>query len=240
MSESAPLSHLSFLQRLMIRLVGPTLAFAFRTNFQKFLGIPLSGWVKWLPIWFIPFVLIGRFSVNWIWVLLGLFILLQAGYWLAQRIGYSRFVADPKASNFQTKTIPEGEKILLRATGLFSLAQREERVFLRPSEFWQVPLGERVIMVKAPNELFLYQFFEDESVKTVKSGWLVFGRTPLPSLAITFCVSWGPAFDENPSFYYVGDGPDKPPCQNRTVYLTFEDESSLSLVAGCLTGAIGG
>lgn len=232
------LTHLSTSKRLFIRIMGPIYAFAFRTNYQKLLGIPHSLFVKWLPIWLGVAILILRWPLLLFWMLLGTAVFIRILYFVAYRSGYSRFVADPKPHPLPTEiSLPAGKRIPFRATGLFAVTQREERVFLRPAEFWQIPLGERAMIVKAPNELYLYQFFTDETLTKVEPGWLVFGSEPLPSIAITFCSMWGPSFKEGDPYYYVGDAPEDGPCQSRQVILTFEDPALMAQVESNLSRA---
>lgn len=186
-------------------------------------------------------VLVFRWPRPLLWLFLATAVFIRIVYWQAKRQGYSRFIPDPSPHPLGSPApLEANERILLRATGLFSLAHNEERIFLRPAEFWQVPLGERVIMVKTTRQnQFLYQFVEEDSIEEVTAGWLIFGRDPLPSLALTFCVKWGPGYDESTSFYYVGEEANHspPPCQERTVYLTFEDESTMARVEANLASS---
>lgn len=185
----------------------------------------------WLPFWAWIASLILQWPLLISLAIFGLAVACRVMYWMAHRQGYSRFVADPDPHYPSTgKQLAPNQRLNVRATGMFALAHDEQRVFLRPAEFWEVPLGERVVMVKAPNEQFLYQFIDEAALQRVEAGWLIFGKEPLPSLAVTFCVTWGPSFNEAVSLYYVGNGTDNPPCQERTVVFTFDVENELALV----------
>ena len=225
------MAHLSFFRRFYLSYLGRIFAFAYLTTLRRFWGIRLSGWIKWGAIGLFLFALIRNWT-GWVTVLIFLVMLwVLYIYWRAPRAGYSRFVADKTAVSPPPNSAPlrPNQHIKLHATGQFALSNREDGVLLRPSEYWKVPMGDHVVMVEQAPSHYLYQFFDRDSIEAVQLGWLIFGREPLQSLAITFCSKWGPEFTDFSQLYYVREQGDQP-CSKRTIYLTFADEEEQTAV----------
>ncbi|RMG99802.1 MAG: hypothetical protein D6706_05065 [Chloroflexi bacterium] len=154
-------------------------------------------------------------------------------YWQAQRDGYTRFVPrkTPWLPPEKLNPLKANERVPLRATGIFSLNDREAHVLLRPAHYWQVPLGDHIVMVEQVPGKYLYQFFNGTNLQEIRHGWLIFGPEPIPSLAVTFMVTWGPEYSDQVRFYYVDGGQqERPPTTRRTVYFTFEQPEKLEAV----------
>ena len=207
--------------------LGRLLAFLYRSQYRRFLGLTIRGWLGWIPFWLFVAGVVLRWPI-WLWLLfLLLFIAVRVAYMLAARMGYQRFVLDegyrlPDTAEAQ----PVNQKIPLRATGIFSLNDREDYVLQHPGEYWRVPLGQHIFMIQHRAGRFLYQVIKPEYVVEVQPGFLLFGAEPHRALALTFLVTWGPQYAEY-KLYYVGADNARPPEQKRTVYLTFENEAAL-------------
>lgn len=212
--------YFSFLGRLY--------AFAYFSQRRTFLGIPHSSWLRF----FIFALIIVSLILQWGWIIpISLFLLwLYIGflYRRAKKEGYNKFVANETAvpPPETTETLNENEKIVVRASGRYAVTTKADTVLLqKPSQYWHVPLGEHIVMVEYRPKNFLYQFFNARTLQTVESGWILFGKEPLPTLAITFLEVWGPEHNNNALAYYVGGGANdnltrlKP----RTVYFSFDD-----------------
>jgi hypothetical protein len=79
-------------------------------------------------------------------------------------------------------------------------------------------------MVTQYPQKYLYQFFHGNKLTAVQPGWLIFGRTPQRTLAITFQQTWGPEHANDVSTYVAGGGAvETDKRKNRTIYFTFED-----------------
>jgi len=68
----------------------------------------------------------------------------------------------------------------MRATGLFGTAHWETKLLLRPATYWQVPLGEHVVMVEYEQGKFVYQFFSATGLQNIQQGVLLNGRYIIP------------------------------------------------------------
>ncbi|MCA9924532.1 MAG: hypothetical protein KC421_19280, partial [Anaerolineales bacterium] len=217
---------LSYFQRFYLSYLGYMYAYAFRTSRQRFLGISRRSWLTLLLFLLLLMSFIFGYP-TWISGLLFLIIIwLRFTYWRAAKAGYSKFVADKTAVSppADLKPLEPNERIKLRATGLFALSSRETNVLLRPAEYWKVPLGEHAVMVEQQPQSFLYQFFNRDTIEDVRVGWLIFGRQPRRTLAVTFCSKWGKNFTDFSQLYYVRGRDDTPPCERREIYFTFAND----------------
>lgn len=219
--ELSPLKHLYY------RFLGKLYYWAYRSLLRRFLGIPWADWLRFITLLLIPalWIVFGRFPL-----LITLFaIYVRYTYYRAKQVGYSRFIPDnsePMALPDVTP-LPPNTKVSMRATGVFSLSDREDQALLRPAEYWQMPRGSHALMVEHAPEHYRYQFFQSSHLVKVQTGWLIFGDEPLDALAITFKVTWGPDYTRDNLLYFVGGGQDEEPSGNeRTIYLTFSDEDS--------------
>lgn len=226
------MTTLSPLRHTFLSYQGHLYLVAYWSTLRRVLGMPISSIVKAVPIILALLVLIFNGSLALLLFLVGLASLIHLGYWVAKRQSYNAFVADPVSlpPNDALQPLPANQHVKLAATGTFSLNDRESAVLLASAEYWHVPLGEHIIMVEQVKEHFLYQFFNAKTIQKVEPGWLVFGKTPRRSLALTFQLNWGPEFADAGVLYFV-KGDEKPPTtRNRTVYFSFEDEGDLTAV----------
>jgi hypothetical protein len=208
-------------------LLSSLFAFLYQSRQRQLLGV---SWRTWLVILSLVLAFIGLVQ-GWpaalTVVLLVLGPLLLVLYYVAGRAGYKRFVPDAQMALDDAYPAPRNEhRIPLRATGLFSVHDREDYVLARPAEYWRVPLGQHVFMVQQVPGRFLYQIINPQHVKGVQPGYLYAGRGSQKALAVHFRSSWGPQFVDEPSYQYVGED-DEPPANTipRTVYLTFESDA---------------
>jgi len=221
------MQDLSGFKKSYYRLLGQLYFWTYVTNLREVMGIKWSWFLRRLPI---AFVIVG-FLLEWGWVtllLLLLVILVNVVYWSAARAGYNKFVLRDRGTavaipDNELITLPANEKIRLRATGLFNVRDEEAHLLLRPADYWQVPLGEHVVMAERIPGKYMYQFFSATNLQKVEEGWLIFGREPKEALAVTFRSRWTPAFAQFEVRYYVQDI--EPTTPLRTIYFTFENEA---------------
>ena len=220
------MQNISFLRKLYLAYLGRVYTFAYLTSQRGFLGAKFSTLLKWMTTGLV----IAAWIFDWGSVALGLTLFLALWvrwlYWRAARAGYSKFIADEAAviPTSQLEPLPANQRIQLRATGSFGLRDREEYVLLRPAEYWQVPLGEHIVMVQSGQGRFLYQFFSANTLQEVQRGWLIFGSRPLDTLAVTFLGKWGSASGDYGQAFYVGGGDNSDAnLKKKTIYFTFQD-----------------
>ena len=228
------MDHLSPTKHFYYSYVGRLYAFAYTSQRRSFLGIPQSAWLRLGIFALFAVALIGR----WGWIAVGLSVLLWLYvsfiYRRAQREDYNKFVADetavpPPSTN---ETLAPNEKTAVRASGRYAVTDKSNTVLLqKPAHYWRVPLGDHIVMVEYRPKRFLYQFFGERTLQSVKRGWILFGKEPIPTLAITFLEVWGQEHNSG-LWYYIGGGPNdelshlKP----RTIYFSFEDTAVLNKV----------
>lgn len=211
--------------------LGHLYAFVFINDHKKWAGIKRSTLLKWLPIllgcagtliWraILPLILGVLLSIVW-----------QITWRIVNRTGYVLFIPEkefvPPSPSLTTLLVDQ--QLPVRATGVFSVKEREDRLFLRTAQLWRTGLGDHVMMVTAAPGRFRYEFINHSDLETVKPGQLLFGAKSLPSLAITFGSTWGPRYAEAENSYYVGRGTLPPPIK-KTVYLTFDTEEAQQTV----------
>ncbi|MCP5101120.1 MAG: hypothetical protein GY943_36685 [Chloroflexi bacterium] len=232
------MQNLSPFRQLQLTYLGRIYAFTYITKLKKVFGFRISSLLTGGSL--------GLFLISWIfnWAgfLIILLLLLAIGirivYWRANRAGYSKFIED-KTAVFPSSEFPQfppNEHIKFRASGKFAISSREDSVLLRPAEYWKIPLGDHIVMVEQAPGYFLYQFFNEETIEAVQAGSLIFGHEPHRALSVTFCSKWGPEFNDLAQFYYVKNGTDAPPpCNKRTIYLTFANEEEQTAVWHSIT-----
>ena len=228
-------------KRFYYRWLGLVYGFTYWTSHQTFI-FRLSAWVKLLA--FVPLIIVWRqnrsASVLGLALLLGLWVLWL--YWRARRVGYKRFVAGNTPAlraegevevaitpTINLTPIPPNQRVPLKASGIFGVANREEQILLRPGEYWQVPLGDHTVMVQPEPGRFLYQFFNADNLQNLQTGWLICGIRPLPVLAVTFFSAWG---NDQLSLreLYQGAGGGNRESKHRTIYLYFDNEADETAV----------
>ncbi|WP_420645514.1 hypothetical protein [Candidatus Leptofilum sp.] len=228
------MEHLSPTKQIYYSTVGSLYAFAYTSQRRTFLGIPRSGWLRLGIFALFVAALIGR----WGWVAVGLTVLLWLYvsfiYRRARREDYNKFVVDETAVSPPptVKPIAPNERTAVHASGRYAVTGKADTVLLqKPAHYWSVPLGDHIVMVEYRPKRFLYQFIAPRTLQKVQRGWILFGKKPIPTLAITFLEVWGQ--DENSSLlYYVGGGPtdDLSHLKPRTIYFSFEDTAVLQQV----------
>lgn len=235
--------NLSLPKRIYYAYLGRAFAFAYHTRWRRFLGYAISSWLKFLAIMFFLVALALRWGQPMITLTLLLVIWIYFSYWRAAKLGYSRFVADDTAVppiNNSTPLDP-GQRVSLYASGTFAVVNREQTVLLRPAEYWLSRNGEHGVMVNEHTQKYLYQFFQANTLQAVQPGWMIFGKTPLRTLAITFLPTWGPANVEDVVTYMVGGGVNENhKGKGRTIYFTFADTAVESQVWQTLKHLSGG
>ena len=211
-------------------IIGLLYAFAYKTAVTNFLSSPLRRWLKWgawvMAIW-----------AGWVWprpvfaFAVSLLLLVYLFYWWAKRTGYSKFVVDKTAvflpPDEAIAPLPANKQIPLRATGMFGTAHWETKLLLRPATYWQVPLGEHVVMVEYEKGAFVYQFFSAKGLQNVQQGVLLNGRYPHPTIAITYLSTWIPSNDLQ---FQMPNAPLPQNSKSRTIYFTFDDVEDEKLV----------
>lgn len=225
------MANISMIKRLYYSYLGSLFAFTFRSQYKQILWFSAASWLKFLSLlfffaafgfsWGLPILIFAFVLMVWIW----------ASYWWAGRQGYVRFVpntnTDLSAVDLAGEGIAplaDGAHVKLYASGTYALVDREEKVLLRPSEYWRSATGDHGVMVSHFNNKFLYQFFQADTLDTVQPGWLIFGKEPLSTVAITFWQTWGPDNAEDVSTYMIGGGEtENKQRKKQTIYFTFED-----------------
>ena len=109
------------------------------------------------------------------------------------------------------------------------MRDRENFVLLQPAQYWQVPLGDHVVMVEHMPQSYVYQFFDAAGLQKVEEGWLIFDRELREALAVTFRTKWAPQFAQFEIRYYVQDEVE-PEAPLRTIYFSFDNEADKQAV----------
>ncbi len=222
------MENLPATKHLYYSYLGRLYAFAYFSQRRTFLGMTHSGWLRFLV--FALFV--ASLILRWGWaasiVTFLLWVYVGFLYRRAKKEGYNKFVVDKTAvlPPESTQPLTSNEKAVVRASGRFAVVNKTDTVLLqKPSTYWHVPLGDHIVMVEYRPENFLYQFFNAKTLQKIEAGWILFGKEPLSTLAITFLEVWGPEHDNNALAYYVGGGAndDLSRLRPRTIYFSFED-----------------
>ncbi len=229
------MENLSATKQLYYQYIGRLYAFAYFSQRRTFLGATHSGWLRFLVL----ALLVASLILRWSWPIIILFFLLwlYVGfvYRRARKEGYNKFVVDETAvfPPDTTPTLKLHEKVQVRASGRYAVTDKSETVLLvKPAHYWHVPLGDHIVMVEHRPKQFLYQFFNAQTLQKVEPGWILFGQTPLSTLAITFLENWGPDHTNNALMYYVGGGANEDLSQlkPRTIYFSFDDADTQNQV----------
>lgn len=213
------------LRRLYLGYLSRMYALMHGLSKRNVLGMRLATLARWLPILVFAF---GWWR-NWApWLLVALLfaiVWLNYSLWRARRDNYSRFVPgkDLLMAASRPEPLPPNQKITLLATGPFSVTGRESQLLLSPASYWRVPLGDHIVMAEEAPGRYLYQFFDGATLQDVRSGWILNGREPLESVAVTFLARWGPEYTQFGQLH--GRSPDEGEASPKrvTIYLTAED-----------------
>lgn len=219
------MDSLSPLRRAYYTYLARMYAFTYTAAHRKVLGLTVRGWLITLGL---AFLLVGWWQ-RWsalVLAMMGLLLVWLIGsFWAARRANYTRFVVDgmdPMATT-DVEMLSPNEKVPAHATGAFSVSGYGNTVLFRPSHYWQVPLGDHIVMVEDRPNKFLYQFFSAATLQSVATGWLLYGGEPQEALAISFLSKWGPEYTK---FQAYDDGQESPlPPKPVTIYLTFAAEA---------------
>lgn len=221
-----------FFKRLFYRYLGLAYAFTFFTSTHRILWIKIEHWLKLIAF----SLLVAAFVFQWgqvaLWITAVILVWLYFSYWRASKTGHSKFVADSKMAlpEGELITLPSNQKVLAQATGIFSVKDMDDFMLLRPAKYWQVPLGEHVMMVEMPDNLgYRYQFFNPTTLQRIQKGWLLYGTEPKRTLAITLLSEFGEAFVEQQNQFSFGRAKKRQGIK-RTVYLSFTDEADETVV----------
>ena len=231
------MENFSLPKRLYLAYLGRALALTYFSQRRQILWIPISSWLKGLSFAFIVFALIFRWGQTAVFITLFIFFWIQFSYWRAGKMGYNKFVVDetgvlPQAAH---GLVAPNEKITVRASGTFAVSHRDSTLFMHPAEYWRAPLGDHIIMVQESQTQYLYQFFTTETLQKIEKGWIIFGKEPLQTLALTIQNAWGPDFNNNAIQYYVGGGQTTNGKQRlKTIYFTFDQQEELNRVWGSI------
>jgi hypothetical protein len=204
-------------------LQGTLFFIAYRLSEARLLELPFSFWLG----------VGGWLLAGWGWLrgwpglLLGLLLVLLLGGWLllrwARRREFTVFVANEVSFPAELAALPFNERVKVWANGRFSLVNRDAFVWQRPADYWQVPLGEHVVMVAERPGRYLYQFFDETSLLTVQPGQVFDWQGGRSALAVTFRPFWGPQAKQPTLSQFQFDEVEPvalgPP---RTVYLLFD------------------
>lgn len=210
-----------------MRFLSQLYTFMYQTQRRRLLGVTLASWLIVLLL----AIALWSFFLSWPpWVsnaALFVALVLIAGYWIASRKGYTRFVDDDSMKLDPEFASPQDEsRVPLRATGIFSVRDYERYVLEESAEYWRVPAGHHVIMVEHAPGQYLYQIIEQHYIRGVRPGYLLYGRRPQKAMALQFIVSWSPELAREPS-YYPGaqEETQRQPSEERTIYFTFETDA---------------
>lgn len=231
------MQNISFPKQIYYACLGRAFAFAYHTNRRRFSGYSLSSWFKFLIWTLLLAAFVQRWSAATLLLLLLLAMVTQIFYWRAGKLGYHRFVAgDTAVSPIEAPPLARNRRIPLYASGLYAVADRAQQLLLRPAEYWVSARGEHGVMVRHDDGKYLYQFFRSETLQKVQVGWLLFGKAPLPTVAITFRQTWGPEYTDNITTYMVGGGEkENGKGKSVTIYFTFTDTAVQNQVWRSLT-----
>lgn len=203
--------------------------YTYWSTLRRILGMPISRLIKGIPLLLTIVALLVGWPLPLLIVLATLALLVQLVYRHAKRRSYNSFLADQAPPPALVPPLPANQRVKLWATGTFSVKERDAIVLLAPATYWLVPLGEHIVMVEQVPGHFLYQFFNADTLQKVEIGWLIFGKTPKRSLAISFVLSWQSAAEQS-ILYYVPGKQKEPPPRYSTIYFSFADEAELTAV----------
>jgi hypothetical protein len=234
------MANLTSFELFKIRFLGVLYALAYYTAHRSFFGARWSSWLKWT----ILLVTVVAWFTRWpiYWAVLGAicFFAVQFLYWSVKRQGYVRFLAAPEQPHQEGEDLlKDNKKMKTLATGIFSVSSHEAYVLQRPAEYWRVPIGDHAIMVEHQPGRYLYQFVQAGALQSVEVGYLIFGRRPQKTLAITFLTTWGPESAQFTPKQFMTSTNHTPAKLERTIYLTFEDIADRHLVRRNLLRDVG-
>lgn len=219
------MQDISLAKRIIYQYQGIMFWLIHWTDHFKILEIRISSLIRLLTLIVPVYMWVAGWPRYWIIIALLIFLWVQISYWRARRLGYYRFVKG-KSDLMGAKDIaplPRKNRVQVCASGTYSVKKWEKNLVLKPAEYWQVPLGDHVIMVEHEPGRYLYQFFNATTMQEINSGWLLFGINPQTAVAVKFLSIWGPEFDEE-NISLLSRGNQSPPTKVRTIYLSFNNK----------------
>lgn len=225
-------------RRINYRLVGYLYAFMYFASDRLVVGASLLGWITAFLIILGLYLWYKTGSVAWFLVVLSFAALLRIAYWLAKRNGFILFVnQEGELASARTRGLVDYQKLDLRASGVFSVANRDEYMFRRPALLWRVPFGDHALMVQRPEGRYLYQFVEAGHMAGIEPGWLVYGSQLNFALEINFQTTWGSVAGETDFNWFAPKESVETKRYKRTLYLGLEDEETRDAVLASLVSS---
>lgn len=216
-------------------ILGRLYGFAFVADLTYFLGYRRSIWYRGITVLlFLYTVVIVHIPLMVVSGLLMVFTYWL--FWLAKRSGYVTFI--PKtdvALPEPPRPLAKDERIQVRATGLFSVIDRERYLVQKSADFWRVGVGDHILMVSNGPNSYLYQFIKPQEILQISAGELYFGPEGNLSIEVVFRTDWAPGVETEDIAYYVGSGYSGRPLPKRTVYITCKTQEELERVWHSLT-----
>lgn len=218
-------------QTLLSRLYG----YAFVADLTPFLGQKRSVWYRGIVT---VLFLYAAVTIN-IPLMIIFGVLLVFTYWLfwfAKRSGYVTFI--PKTDlklPVPAEPLPKDKRLAVRATGLFSVIDRERYLVQKAADLWRVGVGDHILMVSNGVNSYLYQFIKPQEILQIAAGELYFGPQSNQAIEVVFRTDWTPSIDAEDIAYYVGSGYSGQPLPKRTVYIVCENQEELALAWHSLT-----
>lgn len=219
------MESLSPLRRVYYAYLSRAYTVMYVIHTKSFLGISFISVARWVPVILLALAWFARWPIPVVIFLALLVVWINYSLWRARRDNFNRFVPDTASTIDYESAQPlhPNQKVAILATGLFSLSGRDRKLLLSPASYWRVPLGEHVVMAEELPGKYLYQFFRAETLQSVRPGWLLFGRNPIETLAVTFFGRWGPEYTRFDRLYEDGDDSNLPPPKRVTIYLSSDD-----------------
>ena len=221
-----------------IRLLGPLYSLLYYSTQHRFLGPTIRGWLQFLPFLLALVTLIQRWPRLWLLAWLFLYAIIRLAFWMARKNGYIGFIRlTDRDSLSHGQPLADGQKVIVWATGLFSVEGLEEYVLLLPTAYWRFPTGDHVLMVEYRPGRYLYQFIQPGALRRIEAGQLIHGIQPRRALEITFLTTWGPKpVEVSFNFFTAGENSHLVELQ-RTIYVVFRTEEEQESVWRNLTRA---
>ncbi|HET6446838.1 MAG TPA: hypothetical protein VFI27_19905 [candidate division Zixibacteria bacterium] len=208
------------------RVVGYLYAFLYFISDKLLMGASIMGWISVGAIVLGGLLWLRSGFFAWFAICLTLLLVLRITHRIAKRDGFIVFDAlDEYIRPLDAEQVKNYQKFDLRASGIFSIAGREEYMFQRPIKLWRVPFGDHALMVQRPTGVYLYQFIEAGYIATIRPGWLVYGPQVISALEIDFKTTWGPEAGETEFKWFSRGEGSQPKRLKRTLYLGFDSEA---------------
>jgi len=219
------------------RIIGSLYAMLYYTERKRILGFAIAGWLKNLPWLFALFA--WPFGLDLAWIIAGivLAIVIRILYWRGKRVGYIRFISEENRHlSSGSESIAANQKVLVRASGVFSVRSWEIYVRQHPGQYWRVGMGDHALMINYSSGRFLYQFIQPGGLEKVIPGKLCTGRKAEPTLEITYLSNWGPESTDVSFMFFTRGNDNKQVKLRRKIYLAFDTLEQRGLVWKSLTG----